>query len=62
MRFLCPAAQGRLVFLCLAADDRCAMNNSPSDEVTAVLDVLYLALGIGGFAACLGYVYLCDRL
>jgi len=27
-----------------------------------MLDVIFLALGIGGFALCLGYVYLCDRL
>jgi|GEM_PF-2673216 hypothetical protein len=33
-----------------------------SGEVIAVLDVLFLALGIGGFALCLGYVFLCDRL
>jgi hypothetical protein len=31
-------------------------------EVTVVLDILYLALGIGGFALCLGSVFLCDRL
>ncbi len=28
----------------------------------AMLDVLYLILGVGGFAVCLGYVHLCDRL
>jgi hypothetical protein len=31
-------------------------------EVIVVLDALFLALGIGGFALCLGYVFLCDRL
>jgi hypothetical protein len=29
---------------------------------TAMLDVIFLALGIGGFAVCVGYVFLCDRL
>ncbi len=28
----------------------------------AMLDVIFVALGIGGFAVCLGYVYLCERL
>jgi hypothetical protein len=28
----------------------------------AMLDVLYLALGLGGFALCIGYVHLCDKL
>ncbi len=27
-----------------------------------MLDLVYLALGIAGFAACLGYVFLCERL
>jgi hypothetical protein len=27
-----------------------------------MLDAIFLALGIAGFAACLGYVYLCERL
>jgi hypothetical protein len=25
-------------------------------------DVIYLVLGVGGFAVCLGFVHLCDRL
>lgn len=25
-------------------------------------DIIYLSLGIGGFAACLGYVLLCEKL
>jgi hypothetical protein len=29
---------------------------------TAMLDIIFLALGIAGFAVCLGYVHLCDRL
>jgi len=27
-----------------------------------MLDAIFLALGIGGFALCLGYVFLCERL
>jgi hypothetical protein len=37
--------------------------SDPSDKArSAMLDVVFLALGIGGFAVCLGYVFLCDRL
>jgi hypothetical protein len=31
-------------------------------EGVPMLDLVFLALGIGGFAVCLGYVFLCDRL
>jgi len=27
-----------------------------------MFDLVFLALGIGGFAACIGYVLLCERL
>lgn len=27
-----------------------------------MLDAIFLALGVAGFAVCLGYVYLCERL
>jgi hypothetical protein len=27
-----------------------------------MLDILYLALGLGGFVLCIGYVHLCDKL
>ncbi len=30
-------------------------------EVT-MYDVIFVALGIAGFAACLGYLHLCERL
>ena len=28
----------------------------------SMLDVIFVALGVGGFAVCLAYVYICDRL
>jgi hypothetical protein len=62
MRFLCRAAPGRLVFLCAAVDHCYATQPLSSGEVIVVLDVLYLALGLGGFAVCLAYLFLCDRL
>jgi len=27
-----------------------------------MLDIIFIGLGIAGFAACFGYVFLCDRL
>jgi hypothetical protein len=27
-----------------------------------MLDIIFIGLGIAGFAVCLGYVFLCDRL
>jgi hypothetical protein len=27
-----------------------------------MLDIVYVALGLAGFAVCLGYVHLCNRL
>jgi hypothetical protein len=37
-------------------------SNLSAKARSAMLDVVFLALGIGGFAVCLGYVFLCDRL
>jgi hypothetical protein len=34
----------------------------PQQEGFPMYDVLFVALGIAGFAVCVGYVYLCDRL
>ena len=30
--------------------------------IPAMFDIIYLLLGIGGFAACLGFVRLCEML
>jgi hypothetical protein len=34
----------------------------PTWKPLAMHDIIYLCLGFGGFAACLGYVLLCDKL
>ncbi len=57
MEFLCARAGRRIAFLC-PVEDVCG--HLP--ERHHMLDVLYLALGIGGFALCIGYVHLCDKL
>jgi hypothetical protein len=37
-------------------------NSATATGGIAMYDVLFVALGIAGFAVCVGYVYLCDRL
>jgi hypothetical protein len=34
----------------------------PTRRHLGMYDLVYLSLGIGGFAACLGYVLLCEKL
>ena len=56
MGFLCAGNGGGIAFLCGRDDFGGATRGS------SMYDVLFVALGIAGFAVCVGYVYLCDRL
>ncbi len=39
-----------------------AMILTAQHGASSMYDVLFVALGIAGFAVCVGYVHLCDRL
>lgn len=56
MNFLCRAGTHRLDFLCREVHLRKAILEA------RMFDLLFVAIGIAGFAVCLGYVRLCEFL